>query len=67
MLRDFRSGLTMGMAGLISPALMPIALLGTTASAATEAHALRTRGVEYALPKNDEHLYIPWFRQNNHA
>src|SRR6202023_2974935 len=56
-----------GWLGLISPALMLYFLTGTTGIAATEAQALRTRGVEYRAYQRTTSTFIPWFRKKEHA
>lgn len=63
----FALGSPWGWLGLISPALMLYFLLGTTGIAATEAQALRTRGVEYRAYQRSTSTFIPWFRKKEHA
>lgn len=63
----FALGSPWGWLGLISPALMLYFLLGTTGIAATEAQALRTRGVEYRAYQRTTSTFIPWFRKKEHA
>jgi steroid 5-alpha reductase family enzyme len=62
----FAMGSPWGWLGLISPALM-LYFLGTTGIAATEAQALRTRGVEYRAYQRTTSTFIPWFRKNKAA
>src|ERR1700720_763271 len=56
-----------GWLGLISPAMMLYFLLSTTGIAATEAQALRTRGMEYRAYQRSTSTFVPWFRKNKHA
>ncbi len=63
----FALGSPWGWLGLISPAMMLYFLLGTTGIAATEAQALRTRGVEYRAYQRTTSTFIPWFRKKKHA
>jgi steroid 5-alpha reductase family enzyme len=63
----FALGSPRGWLGLISPALMLYFLLGTTGIAATEAQALRTRGVEYRAYQRTTSTFIPWFRKKKPA
>jgi steroid 5-alpha reductase family enzyme len=63
----FALGSPWGWLGLISPALMLYFLLGTTGIAATEAQALRTRGVEYRAYQRTTSTFIPWFRKKEAA
>lgn len=63
----FALGSPWGWLGLISPALMLYFLLGPTGIAATEAQALRTRGVEYRAYQRTTSTFIPWFRKKEHA
>jgi steroid 5-alpha reductase family enzyme len=63
----FALGSPWGWLGMISPALMLYFLLGSTGIAATEAQALRTRGVEYRAYQRTTSTFIPWFRKKEHA
>jgi len=63
----FALGSPWGWFGLISPALMLYFLLGTTGIAATEAQALRTRGLEYRAYQRTTSTFIPWFRKKEAA
>jgi len=63
----FALGSPWGWLGLISPAMMLYFLLGTTGIAATEAQALRTRGVEYRAYQRTTSTFIPWFRKKKPA
>jgi len=63
----FALGSPWGWLALISPALMLYFLLGSTGIAATEAQALRTRGVEYRAYQRTTSTFIPWFRKKEHA
>ena len=63
----FALGSPWGWLGLISPALMLYFLLGSTGIAATEAQALRTRGVEYRAYQRTTSTFIPWFRKKKTA
>src|SRR5712664_1584950 len=56
-----------GWLGLISPALMLYFLTGAAGIAATEAQALRTRGVEYRAYQRTTSTFIPWFRKKKTA
>jgi steroid 5-alpha reductase family enzyme len=63
----FALGSPWGWLGLISPAMMLYFLLSTTGIAATEAQALRTRGMEYRAYQRSTSTFVPWFRKNKHA
>ena len=63
----FALGSPWGWLGLISPALMLYLLLGTTGIAATEAQALRTRGLEYRAYQRTTSTFVPWFRKGKTA
>jgi steroid 5-alpha reductase family enzyme len=63
----FALGSPWGWLGLISPMLMLYFLLGSTGIAATEAQALRTRGVEYRAYQGSTSTFVPWFRKKKHA
>jgi steroid 5-alpha reductase family enzyme len=63
----FALGSPWGWLGLISPAMMLYFLLGTTGIAATEAQALRTRGVEYRAYQRTTSTFVPWFRKKKPA
>jgi steroid 5-alpha reductase family enzyme len=63
----FALGSPWGWLGLISPVLMLYFLLGTTGIAATEAQALRTRGVEYRAYQRTTSTFIPWFPKKEAA
>jgi steroid 5-alpha reductase family enzyme len=63
----FALGSPWGWLGLISPVLMLYFLLGTTGIAATEAQALRTRGLEYRAYQRTTSTFIPWFRKKEAA
>jgi len=62
----FALGSSWGWLGLISPALM-LYFLGTTGIAATEAQALRTRGIEYRAYQRTTSTFVPWFRKKEVA
>jgi steroid 5-alpha reductase family enzyme len=63
----FALGSPWGWLGLLSPALVLYFLLGAAGIAATEAQALRTRGVEYRAYQRTTSTFIPWFRKKEHA
>jgi len=62
----FALGSPWGWLGLISPALM-LYFLSTTGIAATEAQALRTRGLEYRAYQRTTSTFVPWFRKKEVA
>ena len=62
-----RAATEWGWLGLISPALMLYLLLGTTGIGATEAQALRTRGLEYRAYQRTTSTFVPWFRKGKTA
>lgn len=57
----FALGSPCGWLSAISPALMLYFLLRVTGVAATEAHALKTRGEEYAEYQRSTSSFLPWF------
>lgn len=62
----FALGSPWGWLALLCPALM-LYFLGTTGVAATEAQALRTRGVEYRAYQRTTSTFVPWFRKKEAA
>jgi len=63
----FALGSPWGWLGLISPALMLYFLTGAAGIAATEAQALRTRGMEYRAYQRTTSTFIPWFPRKEAA
>jgi steroid 5-alpha reductase family enzyme len=57
----------LGWLALICPILMLFFLLRVTGIAATEAHALRSRGEEYARYQRSTSAFVPWFRKSSAA
>ena len=63
----FALGSPWGWLGLLSPALILYFLLGSSGIAATEAQALRTRGMEYRAYQSTTSTFVPWFRKKKAA
>lgn len=57
----FAAGSPWGWLGLLSPALMLYFLLYVTGVAATEKHALRSRGEAYREYQRTTSAFVPWF------
>jgi steroid 5-alpha reductase family enzyme len=63
----FALGSPWGWMGLISPAMMLYFLVGAAGIGATEAQALRTRGLGYRAYQRSTSTFVPWFHKNRHA
>jgi steroid 5-alpha reductase family enzyme len=63
----FALGSPWGWLSLISPTMMLYFLLSATGIAATEAQALRSRGMEYRAYQRSTSTFVPWFHKNKHA